>query len=50
MKKGQLVFHREFGRGLVVKKSPSGSIVQTRFKHFGLQTTLSSDLTCLYFN
>jgi hypothetical protein len=45
MKKGKLVYHREFGRGLVVKKSPSGSIVQTRFKHCGLQITLSSDLT-----
>ena len=45
MKKGQLVYHREFGRGLVVKRSPSGSIVQTRFKHFDLQITLSSDLT-----
>tara|TARA_Y100001937_G_scaffold33125_2_gene47224 strand:- start:1693 stop:1875 length:183 start_codon:yes stop_codon:yes gene_type:complete len=57
MKKGQLVYHEKFGRGIVVKanrlrfaskyrnKGLGEEMVQTRFKHWGLQITLDSDLT-----
>ena len=45
MKRDQLVHHKEFGRGLIQKVSPSASLIQVKFKHLGNQTVLSSTLT-----
>lgn len=45
MNKGLLVYNKEFGRGIVNKISPSGSLVEVRFKHFGYQVVLSGSLT-----
>ena len=47
MRKGDLVFHAEFGRGLVTQISPSRSVIMVNFKHYGVQTVLSGSLTVL---
>ena len=44
---GKLVFHKELGRGIVEKVSPSKSLVQVRFKHAGKEIVLSSTLQIL---
>ncbi len=44
---GKLVFHKELGRGIVEKISPSKSLVQVRFKHTGKEIVLSSTLQIL---
>jgi len=47
MKKGSLVYHKEFGRGIVERKSPSASLIEVRFKHFVNTIVLSSSLKTL---
>jgi hypothetical protein len=44
MKKGILVYHNNFERGIVENVSPSGSIISVRFKNFGYKAVLSSTL------
>lgn len=45
MKKGTLVFNEKNGRGIIIKKSPSGSLVEVNFKHHGPTVVLSTTLT-----
>lgn len=47
MQVGKLVFHSEFGRGLIGKVSPSKSLIMVNFKHFGSRTVLSGSLIVL---
>lgn len=44
MKKGQVVYSEEFGRGVVDKTSPSKSLVSVKFRHYGVRTLLSSSI------
>lgn len=44
---GKLVFHKELGRGIVEKISPSKSLVEVRFKHTGKEVVLSGTLQIL---
>lgn len=44
MKKGQLVFHKEFGRGIISKISPSGFIILVRFKNFMPRQVINGSL------
>ena len=45
MKKGTLVFNEENGRGLVIKTSPSKSLIEVNFKHKGAIVVLKSSLS-----
>ena len=47
MKKGTLVSHNNFERGIVENISPSGSVITVRFKHYGYKAVLSSSLNIL---
>jgi hypothetical protein len=44
---GKLVFHKELGRGIVEKISPSKSLIEVRFKHAGKEVVLNSTLQIL---
>lgn len=47
MKIGKLIYHEDFGRGIIEKKSPSGSLIGVRFKKYEERVVLSSSLTLL---
>lgn len=47
MKLNTLVHHSDYGRGLVTKISPSKSLVEVNFNHFGLITVLNYCLTII---
>ena len=47
MKKGTLVFNKENGRGLVIKTSPSGSLVEVKFQNSICKVVLNSTLTII---
>ena len=45
MQVGQLVYNKEYERGIIQKISPSGFLVQVKFQNFGEQILLISTLT-----
>ena len=47
MKVLDLVYSKEFGRGIVAKISPSKSIILVRFKSYGPVQVISSSLVIL---
>lgn len=48
MKKGTLVFNKENGQGLIIKTSPSGSLVEVKFqRHAICKVVLNSSLTII---